>query len=329
MPIKNRTGRMKRRTTIVGVFRDQSSTQAAIRDLHSAGFTDDEIGVIARDDSTTSGTKKRSRGKDTEKTAAHAGEGALAGAAIGAGAGALWTLGIATIGLPALGPVIAGGWLAAALASAAGAATAGGLIGALVGTGISEDEAGWYESEFKEGRTIVTVAAEAGRTDEAWAILSRHGAYNRTTRTEAVATADTATATDGGKTVEVREEEMTPHKQTVRKGSVRVRKEVKTENRTIEVPVEREEVVVERRPVRRGSNRTPAAESEEIRIPVKEEEVFVEKRPVVKEEVRVSKRKVQGTQRVSGTVRKEEVHVEPEGDVEVTTEGTTTRRGRR
>ena len=48
-----------------------------------------------------------------------------------------------------------------------------------------------------------------------------------------------------------------------------------------------------------------------------EEQVHVEKQPVVKEEVTIRKRDVQDTERVSGTVRKDEVKVEKEGDVKL------------
>ena len=43
----------------------------------------------------------------------------------------------------------------------------------------------------------------------------------------------------------------------------------------------------------------------------------VDRGDVVKEEVSVGKRKVQETQKVSDTVRKEQVHVEREGEVKV------------
>ena len=56
---------------------------------------------------------------------------------------------------------------------------------------------------------------------------------------------------------------------------------------------------------------------EEIRIPVRKDQVSVEKRLVVKEEVTVGKRVVEGTEQVGGEVRREEVRVEREGDVEV------------
>ncbi len=51
-----------------------------------------------------------------------------------------------------------------------------GIAGALIGLGIPKEEAEYYESEFKEGRTIVTVDAGT-RYDEAMGILESHGAY--------------------------------------------------------------------------------------------------------------------------------------------------------
>ena len=49
--------------------------------------------------------------------------------------------------------------------------------GALIGLGIPEEEAKYYEGEVHAGRTVVTVQA-AGRFDEAWQLLTRHGAYD-------------------------------------------------------------------------------------------------------------------------------------------------------
>ena len=131
-------------------------------------------------------------------------------------------------------------------------------------------------------------------------------------------TGATASRTGEGARIQLREEELQVHKQLVETGKVRVRKEVVTEHRTIEVPVQREEIVIERH----APNGAPVPDSnigpgEEIHIPVRREQVFVEKRPVVKEEVTVGKRVVQDTERVGGEVRKEEVRVEREGDVDI------------
>ena len=108
-----------------------------------------------------------------------------------------------------------------------------------------------------------------------------------------------------------------------------MRKEVHTEHKTLEVPVEREEVVIERRPASGRATSSELREGQEIRIPVKEEQVFVEKQAAVKEEVEVGKRKVKDTETVSGDLRKEEVKVEQEGNVRVQNSGTKGNAGKR
>ena len=124
--------------------------------------------------------------------------------------------------------------------------------------------------------------------------------------------------TEADRTVPLREEELRARKQPVETGQVEVRKEVQEERKTVDVPVTREEVVVERHPVDRQPADRPIAEGETIEVPVREEQVSVEKRPVVYEEVEVGKRQVTDTERVSDTVRREELDdVETEGDVKV------------
>jgi uncharacterized protein (TIGR02271 family) len=126
------------------------------------------------------------------------------------------------------------------------------------------------------------------------------------------------TGQEDERTVRLREEELQARKQPVEKGRVRVGKDVVEEQQTLEVPVTREEVTVERRPVSREPSDTPIGQGgEDIRVPVREEQVSVEKRPVVTEEISVGKQKVQDTQQVSGTVRREEARVEGTGDVDV------------
>ncbi|WP_165246086.1 YsnF/AvaK domain-containing protein [Paludisphaera soli] len=125
------------------------------------------------------------------------------------------------------------------------------------------------------------------------------------------------------RTFKLHEERLKVGKHSVEAGDVSVRKEVVTENKTVTVPVEREEIVVERRP---GSGRAvpggiSASGSEEVRIPVRREEIDVEKETVVTDEVSVGKRKVQGTEQASGTVRKEQLKVDKHGDVNIDDKG--------
>ncbi len=171
---------VNRHNTVIGVFDDRRAAQQAVAELRRVGFRDDQIGVVARDEAR--------EGVNTE-TGSRWEEGAATGIAAGAGLGALWGLGIVAGVLPAIGPAIAGGVLASVLASAAGGAAVVGVLGALVGLGIPEDEARFYEGEFHAGRTLVTVQAP-GRYEEARDILRRHSAYDVESRR--VAPADTA-----------------------------------------------------------------------------------------------------------------------------------------
>jgi uncharacterized protein (TIGR02271 family) len=110
----------------------------------------------------------------------------------------------------------------------------------------------------------------------------------------------------------------------VNRGEVRLRKEVRTENQNIDVPVTREELVIERTPVS-GQQRASGeiGSDSEIRVPLSEEQVRVEKQPVVREEVRVGKKQVVRNEQVSDQVRHEELDVD---DIDETTSPSRRRR---
>jgi uncharacterized protein (TIGR02271 family) len=101
-------------------------------------------------------------------------------------------------------------------------------------------------------------------------------------------------------------------------GEVRVTKDVVEEERTLEVPVEREEVRV--RSVTPSETTADAAEAFRegtISVPVREQDVELRKEVRVAEEIGIEKREVTERERVSGTVREERINVEEVGDVEV------------
>jgi uncharacterized protein (TIGR02271 family) len=111
--------------------------------------------------------------------------------------------------------------------------------------------------------------------------------------------------------VQLREEELAARKQKVEVGRVSLGTEVVQDEKTLEVPVTREEVSVERHRVDRHPSDEPiAASAEVIRVPVREDQVAVDKQAVIYEEVNVAKRAVEDTQRVSDSVRKEVVDVD-------------------
>ena len=166
---------MTGRSTVVGVFEDRAAAERAIEELHRAGFNDDQIGYVVRDNRGTTDTVTGG-----QKTLA--GEGAATGAISGGVVGGVLGAAAALL-IPGFGPAIAGGILATTLGGAAIGAAAGGILGALVGMGIPEEEARYYQSAFEAGSVLVTVQAP-GRQREALDILHRSGAYDATTRSE-------------------------------------------------------------------------------------------------------------------------------------------------
>lgn len=157
---------------------------------------------------------------------------------------------------------------------------------------------------------------------QGWDVAPERGG---TVREERTRTTERPVEVDDDRTIQLREEELSARKEMVETGEVSVHKDVVEEEKTIDVPVSREEVYIERRPVEsREADRFDVGEigeGETIRVPVREEQVEVEKRAVVTEEIEVGKRAVQDTERFTDTVRREEVDIKHDDDVEVDQRG--------
>lgn len=145
-------------------------------------------------------------------------------------------------------------------------------------------------------------------------------AAERAARTTRERTGETIPAeTAEAQKIRLHAERLRAYKQPEEVGRVNVRKEVVTEQQTLNVPVSHEEVVVERHPVAEGE--VPTGETigrdETIRIPVSEERVNVGKETVTTGEVEISKRQVQENRQFTGKVRREEAQLEKEGDIPI------------
>ena len=115
--------------------------------------------------------------------------------------------------------------------------------------------------------------------------------------------------------VPLSEEELTAQKRAVERGAVHVDKVVTEEQQTLEVPVTEERVNVSRRVVDRDvAPGETTFEEGTIEVPVYGEEVEVEKRARVREEIEISKDVTTNTERVSDTVRREDVRVTDDTD---------------
>jgi uncharacterized protein (TIGR02271 family) len=110
------------------------------------------------------------------------------------------------------------------------------------------------------------------------------------------------------------EEELRVGTQTRERGRVRLRKYVVTEQVTQTVPVQREEVRVEREPITEANldaaTAGPAISEEEHELTLHEQTPVVEKRAVPRERVRLDTETVADQRQVSEEVRKEQVQVE-------------------
>jgi uncharacterized protein (TIGR02271 family) len=118
--------------------------------------------------------------------------------------------------------------------------------------------------------------------------------------------------------IPVMEEELTATVRPQEAGAVRIEKRVVAEDRVLEVPVTEERIRVERRVVDRPADTTDIGAFEEtvIDVPLRSETVDLQKQARVAEEVVVSKEAVQRSEQVSGTVRREEVFVDEDVDVD-------------
>jgi len=289
-----------RGTDLVAFFRRRSDALKAITELKDAGFTSDQIGLAVSHEEAAS------------KIPAAGSELAAGRAGSASEERSMWEK-------------IKSFFRAEPETYTGDAESSSEVFGHLSVTG---DRARYYESGIAAGGALVTVNAPADQMQRARKILEANNGDLRTTGFESRMNEVAGTGVNrpaanmgqpGERRIQLRGELLRTVKERINKGEIRLRKEVITEHQTVNVPVTREEVIVEQVP---ASSTRPVSgnigDQGEVRIPVSEERVHVTKEPVVTGEVRAQKRAVQDTQQVAGDVRHEEVRVENEGDVEVT-----------
>lgn len=209
-------------------------------------------------------------------------------------------------------------------------------VNSLVELGMAQEQAAYYDHEFRTGRPVISVRPD-GRDREAYSILHNYGAYDydqrdsppsqemthdgppaNTTRASSdmasLKNDDGQYATGKEQSLPIREERLRVHKQTVPMGEVRLYKDVVTEQQDLDVPVKREEVIVERYPGSGEVSDTPIGQEEMLRIPLYKERLSINKVPVETGEVVIGKRIVQENQHITTTVRREEPRVDKRGD---------------
>lgn len=156
---------------VVGVFDDPANAERALNGLRDAGFEPTDIGVVTRP------SQAEAEAPVDVEPAPRVDEtsGILAGGLLGGVAG--WLVGLTTLAVPGVGPLLAAGPLAAAVSGSGLGAAVGGLIGHFVAEGHEDDEARWYEQQVRAGKILLTVHAH-DRSDEAREIMRRTGGHD-------------------------------------------------------------------------------------------------------------------------------------------------------
>ena len=338
--------------TIAGLYNRFEDAQAAVRDLLDAGFDKNQIDLIARDtkgqysryfnkgnrdtyQTETLGTTK-DMGTTTDQ-GSNVGEGTAAGAGIGAVLGGLGglLLGLGTLAIPGIGPVLAAGPIVGTLVGAGAGAVTGGIIGALVGLGIPEEHAHAYAEGIRRGGTLVVVRAADENADKAIDILRQYNpvdinkqiskwqknnwkGFNEkaapVTTNDMEFNRETNIPVTGDRDVNIPvvEEELEVGKRRVNTGGVEVHSYVKEEPVEKDVELRREHVDVERKPVNRPATDKDLNAFKEgtMEFTESEEEVVAQKRPRVVEEVHIDKDVDTETKTIRETLRKMVVDVD-------------------
>lgn len=304
----------------VGLYRTRDEAERVVQGLKDHNYNMDRVSVIAKDTDQVAGhetTKTKEIGNQADKGAA---TGALAGGALGGVTGLL--VGLGTLAIPGIGPILLAGAEATAIATTlAGAgigAATGGLIGALIGLGIPEERAKVYSDGVSKGRFLVMVTGSSSEIANVERIMRGHNVeefdiYDARMPQEAPVTEKTAVTADTKDNVKLYEERLIADKERHKAGEVVVGKRVETDTATVSVPVEKERVVIERKDSTgktiANPNQVDFNDNETIRMDVYEESADIEKQAFVHEEVNVRKEVERDTVDAKETVRREEVTI--------------------
>lgn len=114
-------------------------------------------------------------------------------------------------------------------------------------------------------------------------------------------------------TLQLHEEQLEISKKLIETGKVIVRRELVTEIKRIEVPVAREELIIEKRILDAKSSDQQTEHTETIRIPISEERLEIIKHPTTLEDVSIYKNKFEEMVQVDETLKKEILHINTTG----------------
>lgn len=160
----------------VGLFSTRQDAESALHRLRDAGFDMNKVSIVAQNATGVDNIAGADVGKDKgEQAKGGAGAGATAGAATGGVLGLIGSLGV--LAIPGVGPVAEVGIvLANTLLGGGIGAAGGGLLGALIGLGVPEDRANYYNDRVhKHNDYLVLVEGSEQDMRDAEAVLNNYG----------------------------------------------------------------------------------------------------------------------------------------------------------
>ncbi|ACB51859.1 hypothetical protein cce_2511 [Crocosphaera subtropica ATCC 51142] len=161
----------------IGTFETRENAEAALHKLRDEGFNMDKVSIITRHDE----SDRDFAGAEVKSSGEQAKGGAKAGATAGAATGGVLGLigGLGVLAIPGVGPVAElGVVLANTLLGGGIGAVGGGLIGALIGWGVPEDQAKYYNDRVSEGHYLLLLEGTTQEVNMAESILQRHQIRN-------------------------------------------------------------------------------------------------------------------------------------------------------
>lgn len=154
--------------TVAGVFNSRADAERAIQGLRSAGIAEDRISFLTPG-TTDEAVEAAVPTTETEQPGMGTAMGATVGGAMGIAGGASLGAAAASLLIPGVGPVIAGGIIGAALLGIGGAATgaaAGAALEEGLADGIPHDELYLYEDALRKGRSVVIAFVDESESVE-------------------------------------------------------------------------------------------------------------------------------------------------------------------
>lgn len=159
----------------IGLFGSREEAEAALYRLRDAGFNMDRVSIVAKNSGTRNDIVGAYTDQDkSEQIQGGAGAGAVAGAATGGLMGLFGSIGV--LAIPGVGIAAEVGIVLAntLLGSSIGAAS-GGLVGALIGWGVPEDRAEYYDTRVHQGDYLLMVEGTEPEIRSAEAALGSRG----------------------------------------------------------------------------------------------------------------------------------------------------------